>query len=752
MPQFVHPLLLWGALAATVPVIIHLIHRRRFQRQRWAAMEWLLEAVKQNQRRLQMENLLLLLVRTLAVLLLALAIARPTFSDVPLLLGRTQQTHLYVLLDNSGSTAARAGTRTVLDEELGAVSTLLGELGGEDPVTLVVTNDDPAETRGTGRPRVVLRGQTDHAVVRRRLGELKSAPARADLADALKSLEEAMPATDSLRRRVAIVTDLQESSFPGREDKAGDDPVRRSLMRLREKGADVVLVPCGREPAVTANVAITSLRQADDRDVVQGSLAVFQAEVRNCSDRVQKVEVRFLVDGEQRGDDAVQWVSVPARTEGPDALPAATAQYFTTFRPEDSGVHVVEAKIRSDALTLDDSRAFAFHVRPRIQVLAVDPDLDRARDGQKPETYWLKLSLAPSGDGGPFQVTQMSEDAFHGLQTLAGWDVVLLANVARPAPDDAARLRLEEFVKQGGALFLTVGDHVVAQRWNDELHRRGAAGSALLPARLGDVRYDKDAVVRFDLRGASHPLLRNITDPAFAVVFESPILNGFTTLDGLEGDKDSRVVLSFDDLARSPALVERRFGRGRVLLYTSTIDLLWGKLASANIFPALLHEAVYWLTTRGDAERNLFAFQPWNGTVPEGTSAVEVTRPDASTKPIDPTPGQTNVTFDETDLLGVYRAQIKLRAKDLLGGGPPPARDAFAVNLTPLESDLRRRPPEEIESRYRDLVRIGTGPQEAELAAKARSSEFATPLIAAALACLLLEVLLVQRIGKRRRR
>ena len=751
--QFLHPLLLWGAVAAAVPVVIHLIHRRRFQRQRWAAMEWLLAAVKQNQKRLQMENLLLLLVRTLAVLFLALAIARPTFSDAPSLLGPSRQTHLYVLLDNSGSTAARSGTRTAFDDGLAAVSSLVAGLGGEDPVSLVLTNDNRGEAGRSGRPRMILRGQSDHGTVRRRLGELKPAPARADLAESLKLLEEAVPATDSMHRKVVIVSDLQEASFPERTDRnAADDPIRQTLLRLRDKGAEVALVPVGRD---VANVAVTGLRPAEDRDIVQGSTATFQAEIRNYSDRPQKVEVRFTVDGEDRADSAVsQWIDVPARTAGPESPPAATAQFWTRFKPDEVGVHVVEAKIRADGLAYDDSRAYAFQVRPRVQILAVDPDLRAGDPAREPETYWLKPALAPHDDG-PFQVTQISEDEYHALRSLDGWDVVVLANVERPAPTEEERTRLENFVRAGGSLFLTVGDHVVAQRWNEEIFRRTAGGPAgLLPVRLGGAKVDPKATFGMDLKASKHPLLANISNPDFAVFFASPVLFGRMTVEGVEAEKDVRVALTYDDLAASPALVEKRFGKGRVLLFTSSIDNDWGRITGALVFAPLLHEAAYWLTTRGDAQRNLQAFQPWNRDLPPGFASMEVTSPDGSV--IRPERGNladlSSVTVVETNQLGVYQAQILFKARDLFGAVPPPLRDAFSVNLTPSESDLRRFATDQVLSRYKDLIVTSGDAEKAGAERRSKAGEIATPLIIAALACLLIEVLLVQRIGRRRRK
>ncbi|MFO0886290.1 MAG: BatA domain-containing protein, partial [Pirellulales bacterium] len=70
-------LMLAGAAAISVPIIIHLLHRRKFQIVEWAAMDFLLEADRKNRRRIQLEDFLLLLLRCLAVFLAGLLLARP---------------------------------------------------------------------------------------------------------------------------------------------------------------------------------------------------------------------------------------------------------------------------------------------------------------------------------------------------------------------------------------------------------------------------------------------------------------------------------------------------------------------------------------------------------------------------------------------------------------------------------------------------------------------------------------------------
>ena len=75
---FVSPVMLWGLALGAVPIGIHLLHRRRFVEQPWAAMRFLIAATKKQSRRLRLEQLLLLIVRTLILVLASMALARPS--------------------------------------------------------------------------------------------------------------------------------------------------------------------------------------------------------------------------------------------------------------------------------------------------------------------------------------------------------------------------------------------------------------------------------------------------------------------------------------------------------------------------------------------------------------------------------------------------------------------------------------------------------------------------------------------------
>ena len=110
-----------GGLAILSPIIIHLLNKRRFKIVHWAAMDFLFEADKKNRRRVQLENLLLLLLRCLAMLLLGLILARPFFSSaMASVFGNELKFEHYVLLDDSLSQQVQAGNETGLETRLGS--------------------------------------------------------------------------------------------------------------------------------------------------------------------------------------------------------------------------------------------------------------------------------------------------------------------------------------------------------------------------------------------------------------------------------------------------------------------------------------------------------------------------------------------------------------------------------------------------------------------------------------------------------
>src|SRR5215475_7458985 len=134
--------LLAGLLLASVPIIIHILNRRRFQIIDWPPMKYLKLTLKKNRRRIRIEQMILLAMRTLAVILLILAVARPVISQGSLskLVPGRARTSRVIVIDDSLSMGYTTAGRTAFQVAQNAAQDLLHAAGGQDSLTLLLTS------------------------------------------------------------------------------------------------------------------------------------------------------------------------------------------------------------------------------------------------------------------------------------------------------------------------------------------------------------------------------------------------------------------------------------------------------------------------------------------------------------------------------------------------------------------------------------------------------------------------------------
>src|SRR3954452_11677877 len=146
MLTFLNPLLIWGALLGLIPLIIHLLNRRRFRRVEWAPMRYLKLTIERNRRRIEIEQVLLLLLRISLLVLLFFFLARPVLHPTGLerWLGAGGRSSQVVLIDDSlsmGYAAGGGGPQGAASSRAREVaSALLAATRPQDRCTLLTTS------------------------------------------------------------------------------------------------------------------------------------------------------------------------------------------------------------------------------------------------------------------------------------------------------------------------------------------------------------------------------------------------------------------------------------------------------------------------------------------------------------------------------------------------------------------------------------------------------------------------------------
>ena len=639
---FLNPWLLLGLPLAAVPVVIHLLSRRKATKIRWGAMILLRRVMIFHSRQVRLEDLLLMLLRCAAVLLLLLAVARPTTRW--LAPGMGSQAGLLIAVDSSLSMAHRPGIRSRLDDALDRVRQILATQQPGQPLTLVAI---------AGRPRVLLRNAGyDPQQVESILHDWRPFDECLDLENCLADLDPLIREIKAPQHEIYLVTDGQANVWGRISEKA------RSSLQSLSQAASVRLLPV--DCAGEDNLAVDQLELASGM-LRTGSLARFHARVHNYS--------RTALDAGELG----LWMNdqlVDKRFVGQLAA-EQTADVFFHVPLRQAGVMRLIARSGDDPLMADNSRYAVVNVRSSMRVLCVDGEgAERAEGGG---TKFIVTALAPrtaKGAGALPEVDRIPWLLF-GRARVSEYDIVILADVPGVPAEMAEPLR--KFVEQGGGLMIFAGRNSKCEALNERF------AASLLPAALvaaqGDPGRQTGRLLDLDLpnHAAVNPLRllprELLSDASFHRYMKVVAAPEGRTLLKLSGGGE-------------PLLLERAVGRGKVLLFTSNADRDWSNLGVNPAFPLLMQQAITYLT-RQSFEQPVTTPQPLVLALPgvEAGAEVSLTDPAGKQSALQTMVrhGEVLVEVPEMPLPGFYQ----------LATGPDEAPLVVAANTPSPESDVK---------------------------------------------------------------
>jgi hypothetical protein len=678
--EFGNAALLFGASLFTVPLIIHLLNRRRYKSKSWAAMDFLLAAYKRTRRRLRLENFLLLLIRCLIIILLALAMAKPFVSSESAVAALTTvRRDVVVVLDDSFSMGYQlTPDETCFDFAKKKIGALLGRLDGArgDTVTMILMGSTPEFA-------VPFHSSPQEALIKlERLREpaLQEAnfPALVDL------LAGEVSATIQGKKEVYIFTDLQARTLGGGVE-GGWESTAALLNQAVEGDMQIQFVDVGEPSSWPANTVVTQVGTLEPY-VTTETPTTFIAMVQNFSEtEVPDCRGTFLLDGE------------PVESRSVKLQPGAMASVESTITLHEPGFHHVSFRLESDKLPIDDERWYAFDARHTVRVLLVDgryhdDPLERATG----ELMWVINPARIDGGrdrGTVFEPEVMDFKIFNSGRTeINRYDCVILVDVEGISTEMAEAL--VNYTNSGGSLVLFMGEDVDLAAWNQRL--LSGEEPHLLPARLeakigNELGEESVDYFRLTVADASHPLFALFSDPRYRVLLDVPVFR-FVQIGEPAGE--IRVIARLvDSLDRTyPAVVEKAVGQGRVLFFAFSADSSWSLIPERPaLFLPMVHNMLYHLTARDTGLYNL--------GVGDVLSRSVVDLPEKITL-LDPSGFREEIT-EQVEQRAFGRYVLPLSNRPLEQAGPyhlevdfsltgERVKECYSANVDPLEGNLKR--------------------------------------------------------------
>jgi hypothetical protein len=678
LPNLLHPsLFVWFLPLVLVPILLHLLTLHRLKTVELPTFRFLFDSYVQQRRRTQFLEALLAMLRTAFMLFLLLIISRPVVKHWSALFQGGSGREVVLVVDCSASMNAVTGGVSAFERAKLAASTIIERLNPDDKVTLLRVTAKPEE--------LFSQYSADSAAVKDRIEGLSTSPTRANMFAAFRQLF----GPESPRRKdplVYLFTDCQLSGW--KEAK------QQNLERLIPTEAQFIVVNVASRDDLP-NLAV--IGDAPQRRTIVGLPVELNARVVNHSKaRVENASLSVMMN-----DKEVHRFKLD-RLE-----PGETVKKSFYYEPPEPGIvrgrfELVGKSI--DRFPDDDTFLFTLTVAPRLKVVIINGS--PSPDPFESESLYLRTALTVTEENGKQKEAiekKSGRDFLRSLdvqdvpevgltmQAIQDASVVIVANCGNLTPPQFGYLR--DFVEQGGGLVVLPGDRVNPDVYNSTFFPEPPPQRrTLTPVRLGKPEGDPEKTATFDRLTSldfSHPVLSVFDDPK-ARYFNTVYFKRRFPLQLPEKREGVRVLADFSTGA--PALVESRFGDGRVILAAFPANAKWTNL------PTRYGEFVPLVLRLVDYVQHAPELQG-PSVVPDGAVAEIVVA--NSWAPVtavvrDPKNHATDLAFERDGRWlksaytpGVERGYYTIEIKGGKGDAPKSGSLAFAVNLPPAESDFK---------------------------------------------------------------
>ncbi len=647
-----------------VPVLIHLYRGRRNDVVLWGAMQFLAAAVTKGRRMERLEELLLMALRLAAVAALVLALARPMVRST--WLGHATEREVVLVLDNSMSMSRVVGKQSAADRMQEKALKFIDSLSGADGVQILLA---------AGSDWATAEPVSADASGKRRLKEIIAASeptlGSADLLDCLQAAIHLEANEQLTGRHVVVLTDSQAGSW--HTDRVGAWRQFGAECKAAAVPTTIEVVDCGLEAGKIDNVAVTSISAV--KNLVQpGEALELKAEIANVGDvPVPGMHVQWLV-----GNKVVQ--------ESPIAPlePHTKTEAVTTLNLAESGIFAIGCRLdRADQLPLDQENWLVAQVAGELPVLFVRSENEPEGSVSSSELFAAALGFKGKEAEAWHSVyrPEVIAPAALGTHPIADYRAIVIDNLSEL--DAATMDRLEAFVRNGGGLWIALGDRIEPLKFNRDWYKDGDGLSPLGLDSLAVIEKADDVASTVHPPSRDHAATLQLANTTQLDIDEARLRRHWSFAKRPAAEEPVSVLL--ESGGGGPLVVEKYVGQGRVLVQSFPLGLEWSNLPVLKAYVVMIHDWLAYVTAPTSARYNLTPGTAIIASAPKDAphAIAEVITPRGRPIPLSIANADANsgFRFAQTQHPGMYRVRFT-------SDGAPAGEVPFYVARDATESDL----------------------------------------------------------------
>lgn len=558
---FLNPAVLLGLLAASIPILIHLLNLRKLKKIEFSTLTFLKELQKNKIRKVKLKQWLLLALRVLIILFLVFAFARPTLEGVAI--GGTTsaaKTTAIFILDDTFSMSVVDQNGSYFNQAKQSIKNLLKNFQEGDEIALIMVSDNlPGDVSLT----------SNFSEFERMLEAINISYTSGMIHTSIVKAAEVLSQSKNFNKEIYILSDFQTG-------RLAQDELISDFSQLLDNNTRIYAVNYSGKDVYNLSI--------DDFEVTTSIFEKetpvrFQVTVSNHSNQMVNNTVVSLFFGAERA-----------------------AQHSISLNPGESKVIEIEAlakqtgfiditaELEDDDIEYDNRGFLSINIPDKIPVLL--------SAGQQSDMNFVSIALQTGNVSDKYKLNYIASNQLPAAR-LDDYLVLFISSDRITSGYE----RIISFIEQGGGAVFFPSSNINSAGFSSFLQNLGLPKADNLigqPDRIDNPTIFQDTDIE-------HPLLKNIFQSQQRKSVESPdIYSYYRIIPGTSG----RIIISLPD--ESAFLSEYRIGRGKILLFNSPAVLSWNSFPLKGLFPALMNKSILYLATQHQQDRNFVAGEPVN--------------------------------------------------------------------------------------------------------------------------------------------
>jgi hypothetical protein len=570
---FLNTLFLIGLAAMVLPIIIHILNRRRLRKVPFSSLEFIIELSQRRMSKINLRRWIVLLLRTIAVVLIVLAFARPTVrTNAALFMPGNVPKHVLICLDASMSMSAEHETGTAFTLAKDIAKRVVDDAGSNDLIDVIVC--------GARSEAVFGSGTKNKQVVRNTIEALEVTKEATSLPRAIDAALDQIGRSETKTGEIYVISDFRETTDSVLVADVPDD-IRVIALPVYTETIDNVSI----------DRVFTPRKLVRPGEVVRVGVAVTNHSRQNDAES----PIELAIDGKRKAEKLVR------------LSPASSATVTFSVSMNDWGTYRCRVAKNHDRLPVDDDRYFLLDVSQKIPVTLIRGRKFADQGKQAAAYFYVDKALNPRGSGeGEFSVTVIDERELTAA-SLPDRGVVVWTE---PRELDPKRFELlKRYIQSGGAVMVFLGGDRKGL-WRNESFARYFGIQKAAPKEVGGAEH-------FSAFKNDHPIFLIFSEEELELLSRSHVRRHLS-VSGIAPDSTLAYLGSGD-----PGIWECRRGKGRAIVVAAAPDMPSGDLPLSPMFLPLIHTAVSYLASGEGSElhqetyagSDLFFDLPaaWNG-------------------------------------------------------------------------------------------------------------------------------------------